>query len=52
MGKPKKEYDLAGNEMVNGKQKVLIDNPSYGSRYQKAVDIWNSNTSHNGKVND
>ncbi len=43
MGKNKKKYDLQGNEMVNGKQKVLVDNPSYGSRYSKAVEIWEKN---------
>ena len=51
MGKNKKKYDLQGNQMANGKQKVLVDNPGYGNRYTRAIEIWNEEGNGDGKAN-
>ena len=32
--------DLQGSKIINGKHEDLVNNPSYGKRYEEAVKSW------------
>jgi len=53
-GKHKTLTPKHGSDMYGGGANINQSTPPFAKsdRFKKAVDIWNSKSSHNGKVND